>query len=515
MKKINLLQIVLITFFVFLIGNIVNAASFNDVPASHINSDAIEYVKTNGIVEGYPNGDFKPDSTINRAEFTKIIVGAKFDSATIDSCISKNIQQSWTYVFFPDVPKDAWFAKYICVAKINNIVAGYPDGNFKPANDINFAEASKIIVNTFGYTVGTDSVWYKPFVDKLGESKAIPTTITDFNKNITRGEMAEIIYRLKANVTTKESLTYQTIQNPTLSWKMFNYINSEYQYQVEAKYPSDWKLENNGATSETPLTNPPTYFVIFDFTPPTSLNAREPHIEIGISKDTGDLSDLSLAIKSKENVQINNETYELWHTNADNGTDVVYIFKNGNRYEIKAVGLMDNPQITPVFRQMFNVLKVGFVDNTVNWKTYQSDKFKFQVKTPADWQVNNEKPDYFSFSSEDGANGVACGIFKESVAEPTLTAWYTAYYNAEKTAAGDGPFTLPAPEKFTSNTVNGITAIEANSVFAFDRSITEIYMLQNGNVFTCMYPDNDPNDSNFADHFELYKKVTASFKFTK
>lgn len=209
MKKI--FQITCAIIITFLGASISNAASFSDVYENHVNSDSIEYVKNNGIVSGYPDGTYKPDKTINRAEFTKIIVGARYDAYVIDNCIADNIDSNQAYVHFPDVSKDAWYAKYICVARTHNIVQGYPNGFFGPSSYINFAEAAKIIVNTFGYSVSSDSVWYKPFVEKLGEKKSIPTTITDFNKKITRGEMAEMVYRLKANILSKSSATYNSI----------------------------------------------------------------------------------------------------------------------------------------------------------------------------------------------------------------------------------------------------------------------------------------------------------------
>lgn len=193
------------------LANNIDFAPFSDVPSTHPNSEAIDYVQAQAIVEGYPDGTFRPDKLINRAEFTKIIIGAQFEKAAIDDCIAKNTEAGWPFVFFPDVTKEAWFAKYICVAKMNDIVKGYPDGTFKPANDINFSEASKIIVNAFGIPVETDAVWYKPFVEKLGLAHAIPTTIATFDQKLTRGEMAEMVYRLKADLTTRPSKTYQSL----------------------------------------------------------------------------------------------------------------------------------------------------------------------------------------------------------------------------------------------------------------------------------------------------------------
>ncbi|MBU1683543.1 S-layer homology domain-containing protein [Patescibacteria group bacterium] len=186
------------------------SSSFSDLSTTYDNYDAIEYVKANEIVSGYPDGTFQPDNTINRAEFTKIIINATYDEEAIENCLSENLQSDWTYVFFPDVSRDEWYAKYICVAKMNNIVGGYQDGTFQPEQEISFVEAAKVIVNAFDYNTVSDTVWYKPFVEVLGEESVIPITISAFDESITRGEMAEMIYRIKADIKDKPYMIYHS-----------------------------------------------------------------------------------------------------------------------------------------------------------------------------------------------------------------------------------------------------------------------------------------------------------------
>ena len=52
---------------------------FQDIPTSHPNFAAITYVKDQGIVNGYPDNTYRPANLINRAEFTKIVIGAVDD----------------------------------------------------------------------------------------------------------------------------------------------------------------------------------------------------------------------------------------------------------------------------------------------------------------------------------------------------------------------------------------------------------------------------------------------------
>jgi len=212
-KITKLFPVILLFFIAFYVPTA--KADFPDVAEANVNFEAINYVQAEGIVSGYPDGTYKPFNMINRAEFTKIIIESQFSDEDINDCLYNNTDIDQDTAFFPDVPITAWFAKYVCVAKVNGVVSGYPDGTFGPGNDINFAEAAKIIVNSFNYPVGTDSVWFKPFVDALAIKKAIPPTISAFNNSITRGEMAEMIWRLKADITDYPSLTYADIAGTT------------------------------------------------------------------------------------------------------------------------------------------------------------------------------------------------------------------------------------------------------------------------------------------------------------
>jgi len=184
-------------------------ANFQDVPSNYPYADAINYIQSNNIVQGYPDGTYRPDNTINRAEFTKIVIGANgYKPDTTSSSI-----YSLTGLTFSDIQAGAWYVPYLHQAVSTGVIAGYPDGTFKPQNNVNFAEAAKIIVMGLGYAPRPADLgpWYEPYVLVLSENNAIPTSITTFSHELTRGEMAEIIYRLKANITTKSSQTYDVL----------------------------------------------------------------------------------------------------------------------------------------------------------------------------------------------------------------------------------------------------------------------------------------------------------------
>lgn len=175
--------------------------SFSDVPTSYPHYEAIQYVRDEKIVEGYADGSYRPDNKINRAEFTKIIIEAAFPGeASGADC-------------FPDV-KNEWFAKYVCFAKTKDVIGGYPDGSFQPAQNIAFVEAAKIITLAYGHDVDSFPVeqWFQPYAENLASRRAIPVLISAFDTEITRGHMAEMIHRLKAGITDRSSHTFKSLK---------------------------------------------------------------------------------------------------------------------------------------------------------------------------------------------------------------------------------------------------------------------------------------------------------------
>lgn len=191
---------------------------FTDVDSSSTYYDALKYLKDQGTISGYPDGSYKPNSTINRAEFTKIIVGSISTEDELTNCYSKYSEEGSDKVsLFSDVEfttggERPWYFDYVCVAKEKQIIGGYPDGSFLPAQDINFVEAAKIIVEGIDYDTTESEPWYKRYVMEFSTRNAIPTTITTFNQQVTRGEMAEMMYRLRTGKTDLPSMDYEELQ---------------------------------------------------------------------------------------------------------------------------------------------------------------------------------------------------------------------------------------------------------------------------------------------------------------
>ncbi len=177
--------------------------SHDDVRGCDLYYPAIQWMYDEGIAEGelqevLPAGEkrlFHPDRPINRAEFTKLVLLGSGDHSVPSPCEEDP---------FPDVAKNEWYAPYICAAKKRGIISGFPDGTFQPALSINYANGAKILTKSFGVALKESDLtavdglelWYKPYVLALTREDAVAPTVSAFNHLITRGEMAEMIYRL-------------------------------------------------------------------------------------------------------------------------------------------------------------------------------------------------------------------------------------------------------------------------------------------------------------------------------
>ncbi|MBU0727328.1 S-layer homology domain-containing protein [Patescibacteria group bacterium] len=112
----------------------VNEHPFSDVPMNSWFAPYVEEAKRLGVVEGYPSGGFGPNDYITRAAALKIIIE------------SAGYAVIGAIEHFPDVPVNAWYSSYVTFAYENDIVGGYEDGTFGPANYITRAQVAKIVV---------------------------------------------------------------------------------------------------------------------------------------------------------------------------------------------------------------------------------------------------------------------------------------------------------------------------------------------------------------------------------
>lgn len=191
------------------------ALAYSDVPSSYLYKEAVDSISEKGIVSGYPDGTFRPEVKINRAEFTKIVVGAALSYNSNQDPSGYDIYAP-VGLSFTDMEPKAWYIPYLRKAVENDIISGYPDGTFKPAQTINLVEASKILVNSFKIQTiqPTGTEWYSQYLETLAGQNTIPATFLSLTQAVTRGEMAEMVWRIMEKKTDQPATTLAQLQNP-------------------------------------------------------------------------------------------------------------------------------------------------------------------------------------------------------------------------------------------------------------------------------------------------------------
>lgn len=175
--------------------------AFSDVDEGHVYAEAIEYLAEQGIIEGYGDGTYKPDQEINRAEFLKLMVASRNPgyeppgTVYYDNC-------------FPDVDWQEWYSYYVCSAKENGFVEGYPNGSFEPGSTINMAEALKITLGAYNYSFEDTDPWYQSILDLAESFDLFPESYAGPSQWVNRGEMAQIMYTMMSIGDYDFSLDY-------------------------------------------------------------------------------------------------------------------------------------------------------------------------------------------------------------------------------------------------------------------------------------------------------------------
>lgn len=190
--------------------NFDNDEIFSDISDSNANYDAIMYLYDTGVIRGYDDGTFKPDNAVNRAELLKILVEGNDVTPSVDEYNN----------CFPDVTND-WYAPYVCYAKEQGWVGGYPDGTFKPADTVNKVEALKMLINSQGMSdqlatsvseqlfSDTDSTaWYAPYVKLAKDKNILEETGGTFTPQgeMDRAGVCENLYRIIMLELTGENI---------------------------------------------------------------------------------------------------------------------------------------------------------------------------------------------------------------------------------------------------------------------------------------------------------------------
>ncbi|NLM52764.1 MAG: S-layer homology domain-containing protein [Firmicutes bacterium] len=181
-RQIALPAIIFLLVFLLPISEI-HASGFTDVEGD--TASDVFTLSVLGIIDGYPDGTFRPHHGISRAEFAKITVTALGLENTLDLYATAPSH-------FIDVKTGDWYHKYVTAAVEQGILKGYPGGVFKPNAPLLATEALTMILRLLGYNDHLPGSWPHNYVLKAAELGLIDTK--DFtNSTATRAFVATVL----------------------------------------------------------------------------------------------------------------------------------------------------------------------------------------------------------------------------------------------------------------------------------------------------------------------------------
>ena len=176
--------------------NLTKTNRYSDVAATSWYNTAVSTLSSMGIITGYPDGTFRPNAAITRAEFAAI--AARFDNDG-DKTAAK----------FSDIATH-WAKDEISIAYNNGWITGYPGGTFGPQRDITRAETMTLVNRVLNRQ---------------------PETEDDLLPNMT-------VWTDNAN---PKAWYYLAVQEATNSHYYEFKTNSQYEKWTELRETRDWK----------------------------------------------------------------------------------------------------------------------------------------------------------------------------------------------------------------------------------------------------------------------------------
>ncbi|MFJ7731633.1 DUF6612 family protein [Lysinibacillus sp. NPDC097231] len=171
------------------------ASPFSDVSEDHEHFNSISTLHAANIINGFPDGTFKPSRDVTRGQAVKMIASAFQLTTTTDTAARPVLK---------DVNSSSPYFKAIVTSINLGVVEGYEDNTFRPDETITRGQMAMMVAKAAGLTAKgespfTDVPQSSPYADAVtalyeaGIAKGISATEFGVDKNVTRGQLATFI----------------------------------------------------------------------------------------------------------------------------------------------------------------------------------------------------------------------------------------------------------------------------------------------------------------------------------
>ena len=206
--------------------------NFSDV-SSHWAETFIERLVDRGSISGFPDGTFRPQNSLTRAEYAALIANS-FD-------LPRKVGAG---TWLKDVPSNFWAVSAIQKAAAMGFISGFPDGTFRPQNNLTRIQAIVSLVSGLGLVGGNPNLLLS-----YSDRAAIPSYATNAlatatqrglvvnypqtsrlepMRDITRAEVAALIYQALVATGTAEVANSPYIVSPNTDLPSFTDIQQHW-----------------------------------------------------------------------------------------------------------------------------------------------------------------------------------------------------------------------------------------------------------------------------------------------
>jgi S-layer homology domain len=208
-----------ISAFLFVPPTLAQFSNFGDV-RGYWGEEYVTTLANLNVIGGFPDGSFKPNADITRAQFAAIAVKAF------------NLPSSNNTRSFVDVRSNYWAASAISAVSNSGLVTGFPDGTFRPEDRITRAQALVILAKALGNRATPNANQLDRYTDRQAvpewatesvSKAANARIIVNFPENnriapnnlATRGEVAALMYQTLFRIGDRNlnPLTIGTLDN--------------------------------------------------------------------------------------------------------------------------------------------------------------------------------------------------------------------------------------------------------------------------------------------------------------
>ncbi|MRZ80004.1 DUF5011 domain-containing protein [Paeniclostridium sordellii] len=375
---------------------------------------------SSGYVNGYEDNTFRPDNSITRAEFVKLV----------NKYFEFNNKED---IKFSDINTNDWYYKDICIASKAGYINGYEDKTFRPNKTITREEVSKILISIKNKQDNVYdklnkypdknkvSNWAKPYVEgaiEQGYLKGNDLGFLNPTNNITRAESVTILSRVSKEkpeikdetkneppvITSKENLILEVGQkfdmsmlNVKVSDKEDKNLDIKYEGNINSDLPGDYTITIT-ATDSKGLTTTKKVTVVVKEKPEIKnelpvITAKDLTIKQG---DKFEYSMLNAQAKDMEGKNISNSIIYSGNVNTSKPGEYPIVLtvkdEKGTANSLKVKVIVKSINKLPIDNKNKLILQKILDDKTSNIKVHKDihgtiesyDVFSKGVNPPSD-----------------------------------------------------------------------------------------------------------------------------------